>query len=460
MKHLPITALSPLDGRYQHKVEALRNYFSEFALIRYRVLVEIEWLKALSNEPAIVEISPFSSNTNAQLDRLFTDFSVTDGEAIKAIEARTNHDVKAVEYWLKEMLSQNGEVDKVTEFIHFACTSEDINNLSHGLMLKHSRDEVMLPALKEIIVCLNELAHQLADVPMLARTHGQPATPTTLGKEIINVVYRLQRGYQQLASIIMLGKINGAVGNYNAHMTAYPNLDWERMTRFFVEQIGLEFNPYSTQIEPHDTIAELFDAYARINTVLLDLNRDIWGYISLGYFKQRTKKNEVGSSTMPHKVNPIDFENSEGNLGIANALLRHMSEKLPVSRWQRDLTDSTVLRNMGVALGHTLLAYDSCIKGINKLEVNSQRISEDLEHAWEVLAEPIQTLMRRYGIANPYEQLKTLTRGKNGINKEALQSFIDDLDLPDDAKKQLLTLTPWDYTGKASELTRNFHMKI
>lgn len=460
MKHLPITALSPLDGRYQHKVEALRNYFSEFALIRYRVLVEIEWLKALSNEPAIVEISPFSSNTNAQLDRLFTDFSVTDGEAIKAIEARTNHDVKAVEYWLKEMLSQNGEVDKVTEFIHFACTSEDINNLSHGLMLKHSRDEVMLPALKEIIVCLNELAHQLADVPMLARTHGQPATPTTLGKEIINVVYRLQRGYQQLASIIMLGKINGAVGNYNAHMTAYPNLDWERMTRLFVEQIGLEFNPYSTQIEPHDTIAELFDAYARINTVLLDLNRDIWGYISLGYFKQRTKKNEVGSSTMPHKVNPIDFENSEGNLGIANALLRHMSEKLPVSRWQRDLTDSTVLRNMGVALGHTLLAYDSCIKGINKLEVNSQRISEDLEHAWEVLAEPIQTLMRRYGIANPYEQLKTLTRGKNGINKEALQSFIDDLDLPDDAKKQLLTLTPWDYTGKASELTRNFHMKI
>lgn len=460
MKHLPITALSPLDGRYQHKVEALRNYFSEFALIRYRVLVEIEWLKALSNEPAIVEISPFSSNTNAQLDRLFTDFSVTDGEAIKAIEARTNHDVKAVEYWLKEMLSQNGEVDKVTEFIHFACTSEDINNLSHGLMLKHSRDEVMLPALKEIIVCLNELAHQLADVPMLARTHGQPATPTTLGKEIINVVYRLQRGYQQLASIIMLGKINGAVGNYNAHMTAYPNLDWERMTRFFVEQIGLEFNPYSTQIEPHDTIAELFDAYARINTVLLDLNRDIWGYISLGYFKQRTKKNEVGSSTMPHKVNPIDFENSEGNLGIANALLRHMSEKLPVSRWQRDLTDSTVLRNMGVALGHTLLAYDSCIKGINKLEVNSQRISEDLEHAWEVLAEPIQTLMRRYGIANPYEQLKTLTRGKNGINKEALQSFINDLDLPDDAKKQLLTLTPWDYTGKASELTRNFHMKI
>jgi adenylosuccinate lyase len=460
MTHLPITALSPLDGRYQHKVEPLKNYFSEFALIRYRVLVEIEWLKALSNEPAIVEISPFSSNTNTQLDRLFTDFSVTDGEAIKAIEARTNHDVKAVEYWLKEMLSQKGEVDKVTEFIHFACTSEDINNLSHGLMLKHSRDEVMLPALKEIIVGLNELAHQLADVPMLARTHGQPATPTTLGKEIINVVYRLQRGYQQLASIIMLGKINGAVGNYNAHMTAYPNLDWERMTRFFVEQIGLEFNPYSTQIEPHDTIAELFDAYARINTVLLDLNRDIWGYISLGYFKQRTKKNEVGSSTMPHKVNPIDFENSEGNLGIANALLRHMSEKLPVSRWQRDLTDSTVLRNMGVALGHTLLAYDSCIKGINKLEVNSQRISEDLEHAWEVLAEPIQTLMRRYGIANPYEQLKTLTRGKNGINKEALQSFINDLDLPDDAKKQLLTLTPWDYTGKASELTRSFHMTI
>ncbi len=460
MKHFPINALSPLDGRYQNKVEPLRVFFSEFALIRYRVYVEVEWLKALSNEPAIVEILPFSADTRVLLDSLVKNFSVTDGEAVKAIESHTNHDVKAVEYWLKDALSQNREASKVTEFIHFACTSEDVNNLSHGLMLKQSRDEVMLPALKKIIVNLTELAQPLADVPMLARTHGQTATPTTFGKEIANVVSRLQRGYKQLSSIILPGKINGAVGNYNAHMAAYPNLDWEKMTRLFVEKIGLEFNPYTTQIEPHDGIAELFDAYARINAVLLDLNRDIWGYISLGYFKQKTKDSEVGSSTMPHKVNPIDFENSEGNLGIANALLRHLSEKLPVSRWQRDLTDSTVLRNMGVALGHTLLSYDSCSKGINKLEVNSQRLSEDLDNAWEVLAEPIQTLMRRYGIDNPYEQLKALTRGKGGITKERLHKFIRGLDLPKEAKKQLLEMTPWSYTGKASELTRKINATL
>jgi len=454
MNFSPITALSPLDGRYQSKVEPLRFYFSEFALIRYRVQVEVEWFKALSNEPAIVEILPFSAMTHAQLDSLVTNFSVTDGEAVKAIEARTNHDVKAVEYWLKDKLAQNAEASKVAEFIHFACTSEDINNLSHGLMLKSSRDQVMLPALEEIIASLAELAHQLADIPMLARTHGQPATPTTLGKEVANVVFRLQRGHKQLASIAILGKINGAVGNYNAHMADYPSLDWEKMAHLFVERLDLEFNPYSTQIEPHDTIAELFDAYARINTVLLDLSRDIWGYISLGYFKQKTRENEVGSSTMPHKVNPIDFENSEGNLGIANALLRHLSEKLPVSRWQRDLTDSTVLRNMGVALGHTFLAYDSCARGINKLEVNSQRLMEDLDNAWEVLAEPIQTLMRRYGIANPYEQLKALTRGKGGITKEALHQFINGLDIPDTAKKQLLEMTPQNYTGKATELAQ------
>lgn len=457
MKLSPIIALSPLDGRYQNKVEPLRNYFSEFALIRYRVQVEVEWLKALSNEPAIVEILPFSENTNAQLDDLVENFSVTDGEAVKAIEKYTNHDVKAVEYWLKDKLTHNREIFKVAEFIHFACTSEDINNLSHGLMLKNSRDRIMLPALEKIIANLVETAHQVADIPMLARTHGQPATPTTLGKEIANVVYRLQRGYKQLAAIAILGKINGAVGNYNAHVAAYPDLDWEKMARFFVEKLGLEFNPYSTQIEPHDAIAELFDAYARINTVLLDFNRDIWGYISLGYFKQKTRENEVGSSTMPHKVNPIDFENSEGNLGIANALLRHLSEKLPVSRWQRDLTDSTVLRNMGVALGHTLLAYDSCAKGINKLEVNSQRLAKDLEHAWEVLAEPIQTLMRRYGIANPYEQLKALTRGKEGITKETLHEFINNLAIPDVAKEQLLEMTPWSYTGKAVELAREIN---
>ncbi|WP_394809686.1 adenylosuccinate lyase [Nitrosomonas sp.] len=448
--HFPdITALSPLDGRYHTKVESLRCYFSEFALIRFRVQVEVEWIKALSNEPGIFEVPPFSSKTNTQLDNLVVNFSVTDGEAVKTIEATTNHDVKAVEYWLKQKLADNIEVVKVTEFIHFACTSEDINNLSHGLMLKSSRAQVMLPALDNIINRLIELAHQLADVPMLARTHGQPATPTTLGKEIANVVYRLQRGKKRLEAVSILGKINGAVGNYNAHLSAYPDLDWEKFAQLFVEKLGLEFNPYTTQIEPHDTIAELFDAYARINTILLDLNRDIWGYISLGYFKQRTKADEVGSSTMPHKVNPIDFENSEGNLGIANALLRHLSEKLPVSRWQRDLTDSTVLRNMGVALGHTLLAYDSCNKGLNKLDVNPAQLLADLDNTWEVLAEPIQTVMRRYGIANPYEQLKALTRGKSGITKETLRQFIADLSIPEAEKDRLLALTPRNYIGKA-----------
>ena len=395
MKFSSITALSPLDGRYQSKIEPLRPYFSEFALIRYRVQVEVAWFKVLSNEPTLTEIPAFSIETQKQLDDLAVNFSVSDGEAVKAIEATTNHDVKAVEYWLKEQLSGNAEAIKVGEFIHFACTSEDINNLSHGLMLKGSREQVMLPTLAKIIATLVDLSHQLADIPLLARTHGQPATPTTLGKEIANVVYRLQRGYQQIASVEILGKINGAVGNYNAHITTYPELDWAQFSQKFVESLGLAFNPYTTQIEPHDTIAELFDAYARVNTILLDLNRDIWGYISLGYFKQKTKANEVGSSTMPHKVNPIDFENSEGNLGIANALLRHLSEKLPISRWQRDLTDSTVLRNMGVGLGHTLLAYDSCAKGLGKLEVNSARLMADMDNAWEVLAEPIQTVMRR-----------------------------------------------------------------
>ena len=449
-----ITALSPLDGRYHSKVEPLRLYFSEFALIRYRVQVEVAWLKALSHEPGIAEIPLFSAETEIRLDELVTHFSVSDGEAIKRIEANTNHDVKAVEYWLKQTLADNAEIAKAAEFIHFACTSEDINNLSHGLMLKSSLEHVMLPALDQIIFRLVELAHQLADVPMLARTHGQPATPTTLGKEMANVAYRLQRSKQQLTSVAILGKINGAVGNYNAHLSAYPDLDWEWFAQSFVEKLGLEFNPYTTQIEPHDTIAELFDAYARINTVLLDLNRDIWGYISLGYFKQKTKANEVGSSTMPHKVNPIDFENSEGNLGIANALLRHLSEKLPISRWQRDLTDSTVLRNMGVALGHTLLAYDSCVKGLNKLDVNPAQLYADLENTWEVLAEPIQTVMRRYGVANPYEQLKALTRGKDGITQATLHQFITDLNIPAAEKNRLLAMTPHNYLGKASALAR------
>ncbi|QOJ23249.1 MAG: adenylosuccinate lyase [Gammaproteobacteria bacterium] len=447
-----ITALSPLDGRYHSKVEPLRFYFSEFALIRFRVQVEVAWLKALSDEPRIAEVQSFLPQTRAQLDNLVANFSVADAKAVKAIEATTNHDVKAVEYWLKQKLADNEEVVKVTEFIHFACTSEDINNLSHGLMLQSSLQQVMLPALDSIIVRLVELAHLLADVPMLARTHGQPATPTTLGKEIANTVYRLQRGKKQLEAVAILGKINGAVGNYNAHLSAYPELDWEKFARAFVEKLGLEFNPYTTQIEPHDTMAELFDAYARINTILLDLNRDIWGYIALGYFKQKTKADEVGSSTMPHKVNPIDFENSEGNLGIANALLRHLSEKLPVSRWQRDLTDSTVLRNMGVALGHTLLAYDSCRKGLYKLDVNTAQLAADLDNAWEVLAEPIQTVMRRYGVANPYEQLKALTRGKSGITRETLHQFITGLSIPEAEKNRLLAMTPRNYTGKARDL--------
>lgn len=447
-----ITALSPLDGRYHTKVDALRSYFSEFALIRFRVQVEIAWLKALSEQPGIIEVPNFSPQSYVHLDNLVESFSLEDGEAIKAIEATTNHDVKAVEYWLKQKLENNAEVRKVSEFIHFACTSEDINNLSHGLMLRTSLQQVMLPALDKIINRLIELAHQFADIPMLARTHGQPATPTTLGKELANTVYRLQRGRKQLESVAILGKINGAVGNYNAHLSAYPDLDWEKFAQSFVEKLGLEFNPYTTQIEPHDTMAELFDAYARINTVLLNLNRDIWGYISLGYFKQRTKADEIGSSTMPHKVNPIDFENSEGNLGIANALLRHLSEKLPISRWQRDLTDSTVLRNMGVALGHTLLAYDSCIKGLNKLEVNTSAIRVDLSNAWEVLAEPIQTVMRRYGVVNPYEQLKALTRGKDGITPETLHQFIDALNIPEPEKVRLLALTPQDYIGMATRL--------
>ncbi|MBX3640575.1 MAG: adenylosuccinate lyase [Nitrosomonas sp.] len=453
-----LTALSPLDGRYHQKVAPLQDYFSEFALIRYRVQVEITWLLALGNAAGITEVPPFSSKTSTQLNNLVANFSVADAEAVKAIEATTNHDVKAVEYWLKQTLADNSEVIRSAEFIHFACTSEDINNLSHGLMLKQSLERVMLPALDKLIAKLIELAHQLADVSMLARTHGQPATPTTLGKEMANIAYRLQRGRKQLTNVALLGKINGAVGNYNAHLSAYPDFDWERFAQSFVESLGLTFNPYTTQIEPHDTIAELFDAYARINTVLLDLNRDVWGYISLGFFKQKTKANEVGSSTMPHKVNPIDFENSEGNLGIANALLRHLSEKLPVSRWQRDLTDSTVLRNMGVALGHTLLAYDACCKGLNKLEANPDQLTRDLDNAWEVLAEPIQTIMRRYAVPNPYEQLKALTRGKSGITQAMLHQFIRGLDIPEAEKNKLLTMTPHHYTGKANMLARRINI--
>ena len=454
MELTALNALSPLDGRYQAKLDALRPCFSEWGLIRQRAQVEIEWLKALAAEPAIAEVAPFSASTLAELDAAIAGFGEFEASEVKAIEATTNHDVKALEYWLKEKFAGNAEVRRVSEFIHFACTSEDINNLSHALMLKSARDNVMLPSLDKVIARLTALAHDLADAAMLAHTHGQPASPTTLGKEIANVVYRLRRQRKQLAETEMLGKINGAVGNFNAHLSAYPDFDWEGFARKFVQDLGLTYNPYTIQIEPHDYMAELFDACARINTILIDLDRDLWGYISMGYFKQKVKEGEVGSSTMPHKVNPIDFENSEGNLGMANALLRHMAEKLPISRWQRDLTDSTVLRNMGVALGYALLGYDSCLKGLNKLEANRVRLAEDLDNSWEVLAEPIQTVMRRYGVENPYEQLKALTRGKDGITKKGLHDFIRGLAIPQDAKDRLLAMTPASYVGKAMELAK------
>ncbi|MDD2700344.1 MAG: adenylosuccinate lyase [Sideroxydans sp.] len=449
-----LTALSPLDGRYAGKVDALRNHFSEYGLIRFRLLIEIEWLKALSAEEHIHELPPFTLATIARLDQLAAQFSEADAEQIKTIERTTNHDVKAIEYWLREKLGGDAETKDALEFIHFACTSEDINNLSHALMLNHARKEVMLPALQSVIDKLTAIAHQHADLPMLCRTHGQTATPSTLGKEMANVVYRLRRAYQRIASVEILGKINGAVGNYNAHLSAYPDIDWENFSKRFVEARGLVFNPYTIQIEPHDCMAELYDAFARANTILIDLNRDIWGYISLGFFKQKVVAGEVGSSTMPHKVNPIDFENSEGNLGLANALLKHLSEKLPISRWQRDLTDSTVLRNMGVAMGYTLLAYESCLKGLNKLEANPQRLAEDLDNSWEVLAEPIQTVMRRYNIENAYDKLKELTRGKGGINRESLAAFIQTLDIPAAEKQRLQALSPQTYTGKAAELAK------
>jgi adenylosuccinate lyase len=450
-----LNALSPLDGRYQSKLDALRPYFSEYALIKHRAWVEVEWLKALSAAKDLQEIAPFSAETIKELDAAINHFSEADAAQVKAIEATTNHDVKALEYWLKEKFYANSEIKKASEFIHFACTSEDINNLSHGLMLKGARDTVMLPFLADLTGRLTELSHQLANQPMLSRTHGQTASPTTMGKELANVVYRLQRQHKQLKNNEILGKINGAVGNFNAHLSAYPNFDWEAFAKKFVESLGLIYNPMTIQIEPHDYMAELYDCLARINTILIDLNRDIWGYISVGYFKQKVKAGEIGSSTMPHKVNPIDFENSEGNLGLANAVLRHMAEKLPVSRWQRDLTDSTVLRNMGVAFGYTLLGYDSCLRGLNKLEINAAKLAEDLDNSWEVLAEPIQTVMRRYGIENPYEQLKELTRGKGGINKESLHTFIQTLKIPVDAKQSLLEMTPANYIGKAAELTRH-----
>ncbi len=448
-----LSALSPLDGRYAAKTDKLRPILSEAGFMHHRVKVEIAWLQALSLA-GFAEIKPFSADGAALLDKLAADFSEADAARIKEIEAVTNHDVKAVEYWLKEQVKDVPELVAASEFIHFACTSEDINNTSHGMMLKAARDGVMVPALNGLVTRLKEIAHVNAELPMLSRTHGQTASPTTLGKEFANVIARLQRAIERISGVGILGKMNGAVGNYNAHLSAYPSFDWPAFSKNVIEQrLGLTFNPYTIQIEPHDYMAELFDAFARANTILLDLNRDIWTYVSLGYFKQKLKAGEIGSSTMPHKVNPIDFENSEGNLGLANAVLKHLSEKLPVSRMQRDLTDSTVLRNIGVGLGYTLLAYDSCLRGLNKLEVNPARLAADLDASWEVLAEPVQTVMRRYGIENPYEQLKELTRGK-GITREALQEFVGKLAIPQEAKDLLLAMTPASYTGIAAQLAK------
>ena len=451
----PLSALSPLDGRYAATTDPLRPIFSEYGLMKARVRVELEWLKALAAEPKIGEVAPFSATTLAEIDSVINGFSLSNAAEVKAIEATTNHDVKAIEYWLKQRFAHNAEVHAVGEFIHFACTSEDINNLSHALMLRQARDEVLLPQLREIAAKLQQMAHALAAVPMMSRTHGQPATPTTMGKEIANVLARLQRQIQQLAAQEFLGKINGAVGNYNAHLVAYPDVDWEQHCQKFVEKsLGLTFNPYTIQIEPHDYMAELFQTVSRINTILIDFNRDIWGYISMGYFKQKVKAGEVGSSTMPHKVNPIDFENSEGNLGMANAVLGFLAEKLPVSRWQRDLTDSTVLRNMGVGAGYALLGWAAHLRGLNKLEANPAAMLADLNATWELLAEPIQTVMRRYAVPQAYEQLKALTRGKDGITPETLRQFVNGLAIPDGAKAELLELTPDAYIGKAVELAQ------
>ncbi|OQX02451.1 MAG: adenylosuccinate lyase [Thiothrix lacustris] len=443
-----LTALSPTDGRYASKTAALRPWFSEYGLIYHRVLVEIRWLQMLAAHPQISEVPAFSSDTNAFLESILSNFGETDALRVKAIERTTNHDVKAVEYYLKEKIAGQAELEAVSEFIHFACTSEDINNLSHALMLKGGMEQVIQPELAATLGAIRQLAHDYAEIPLLSRTHGQPATPTTLGKEMANVAYRLQRQQQQILAAQYFGKINGAVGNYNAHLSAYPDIDWQATAEQFVTSLGLTWNPYTTQIEPHDYIAETFDAVVRFNTILIDFCRDVWSYISLGHFKQKVIAGEVGSSTMPHKVNPIDFENAEGNLGIANALMTHLAQKLPISRWQRDLTDSTVLRTLGVGLGHSLIAYQSALKGISKLEVNVASTAADLDANWEVLAEPIQTVMRRYGIEQPYEKLKALTRGQR-ITPEGLREFVNTLDMPQEAKDALMALTPATYIGNA-----------
>jgi adenylosuccinate lyase len=449
-----LTAISPIDGRYGANTERLRTVFSEYGLIRYRVMVEVRWLQHLAANSQIAEVAAFSPGANAALNNLVDKFTIEQALRIKEIERTTNHDVKAVEYLIKETIADNPELNAVSEFVHFACTSEDINNLSHALMLKEGRDQVMVPALQQIADTLSAMAHEFANVPMLSRTHGQTASPTTVGKEFANVAYRLKRQISLISAVPMLGKINGAVGNYNAHISAYPEIDWAQSAKQFIEQLDLELNPYTTQIEPHDYMAELFDGLARANTILIDFSRDIWGYISMGYFKQKTIAGEVGSSTMPHKVNPIDFENAEGNMGLANAIYGHLATKLPVSRWQRDLTDSTVLRNMGVGLGYSMIACASLDKGIGKLQLNNERLAADLDASWEVLAEPIQTVMRRYGIEEPYEKLKALTRG-NVMDQATIQAFIDTLDMPEQAKTELKKLTPALYTGNAGQQAKD-----
>ena len=446
-----LTAVSPIDGRYGDKCTDLRPIFSEYGLLRFRVEVEVRWLQQLAAHSGIPEVPAFSAAANALLDSIVSDFNEADATRIKTIEKTTNHDVKAVEYFLKEKVAVSEELNAVTEFIHFACTSEDINNNSHGLMLKAAREDVIAPYCEKLITAMKDLAHKYRAVPMLSRTHGQPASPTTLGKEMANVAYRLERQYKQIMAVEFLGKINGAVGNYNAHISAYPEVDWHAFAEQFVTGLGLTWNPYTTQIEPHDYIAELFDAIARFNTILIDFDRDIWGYICLGHFKQRTIAGEIGSSTMPHKVNPIDFENSEGNLGMANALFDHLAAKLPISRWQRDLTDSTVLRNLGVAVGYSLIAYQATLKGISKLEANEGNMAADLDSNWEVLAEPIQTVMRRYGIEKPYEKLKELTRGRR-VDAAGMREFIDTLALPEEVKAELKKMTPANYIGRAVQL--------
>jgi len=449
-----LTAISPIDGRYGSKTTNLQPIFSEYGLIRHRVLVEARWLQALAAHPEIKEVPTLSDESNKLLDSLAEKFLPLYAERVKEIERTTNHDVKAVEYFIKEHIQHNKELDAISEFVHFACTSEDINNLSHALMLNEAREHVIIPTMDDLIDAIKRIAHDFAETPMLSRTHGQPASPSTLGKEMANVVYRLRRQRSQIADIQILGKINGAVGNYNAHLSAYPDVNWQAFAEKFVTDLGLSWNPYTIQIEPHDYIAEMFDAIARFNTIIIDFARDIWSYISIGYFKQKTIAGEIGSSTMPHKVNPIDFENAEGNLGIANALMQHLASKLPVSRWQRDLTDSTVLRNLGVGIAHSIIAYEAALKGINKLEVNQEQLAKDLDENWEVLAEPIQTVMRRFGIENPYEKLKELTRGQR-VNQASMQAFIQTLEIPQDAKDHLLQMTPANYLGNAIEQAKN-----